>query len=177
MHRLHCLRTTARCASCGVALPAKDLPAHIASAAGSTAELITFVARGDASRIGEMLQHGSSARAVCDAGTGDTLIHCAARHGQISIVDLALRAGAGLNSANAAGETALHIACSRWPVRSVETNKEDPSAFVRYLLERGCDADARTLLGDTPMQIAQRRGFNDALLLLAKVGGALRPVR
>lgn len=173
MHRLHCLRNTARCPKCGVAFPAKDMEAHAAASAGGPDQACAAAAAGDCERLGVMRQHGADLRSA--GAAGDAPIHAAARAGQAAALDFLLSQGVSVNSPNARGETPLHIACDRW--RTGDAPSPEPARFVRLLLDRGCDVDARTLMGDTPMQIAQRRAFNDALLLLASVGGSLRPVR
>lgn len=172
MHLLHCTRHTAKCSACGVAFPVKDLPSHLAAAAGSPFDVNTAAASADLPRLTAMLQHGVDVHASCDETTGDAIIHVGARHGHKSVIDFALSAGESINAANSGGETALHIACSRW---RAGCDRLQCTSFVQYLLERGCDADARTVIGDTPIQVAQRCSFNDALLLLATVGGSLRP--
>ena len=174
MHHLHCMRNTARCVSCGAAFPAKDLAAHVAASTGGPEEACAAAAAGDSHRLSVMLQHGADLRAPA-AASGDAPIHAAARAGQAGALDFLLSCGVSINAPNALGETPLHLACARW--RAGDAPNPEPARFVRLLLDRGCDADARTLLGDTPIQIAQRRAFNDALLLLATVGGALRQVR
>lgn len=173
MHRLHCLRNTARCTFCGVAFPAKDLAAHSAASAGGPEQACAAATAGDIARLGVMRQHGADLRSA--GAAGDAPIHAAARAGQAATLDFLISQGVSVNSPNALGESPLHIACNRW--RAGDAPSPEPARFVRLLLDRGCDVDARTLLGDTPMQIAQRRAFNDALLLLAAVGGSLRPVR
>jgi hypothetical protein len=51
-----------------------------------------------------------------------------------------------------------------------------PAELVSFLLRSGGDADARTLLGDTPLQIAQRaRNAEVSLMLTAATGASLRP--
>ncbi len=47
---------------------------------------------------------------------------------------------------------------------------------VGFLLRRGCDVEARTVLGDTPIQVAQRCRNADVLLMLSSSGGGLRAV-
>lgn len=167
------MRNTTRCPACGLAMGAKDLAQHTSSFEGGPARACAAAAAGDIALLEAMRVHGANLRASCDSG--DSPIHAAARVGQTSALDFLLAQGVSINTPNTLGETPLHLACARW--RAGDPPSPEPARFVRLLLDRGCDADARTLLGDTPMQTAQRRAFNDAVLLLATVGGALRPVR
>jgi ankyrin repeat protein len=130
-----------------------------------------------------MFQHGADAAGVCNADTGDTLLHEAARSRQLAVLDLLLSRGVSVNAPNKAKETALHVACAAKAVASpaggsgAAVGKPDSVwDVVSFLVRRGCDVDARTALGDTPLQVAQRGANADVQLLLSQSGAALRPV-
>src|SRR5205823_9721507 len=96
---------------------------------------------GDAGKLREALDHGSSANAR-DARGNTPLMH-AAVYGDLSCMRLLLDRGAEANATNAAGATALMRA-------ALDDQK------VALLLERGADANVRSGLGNTALMLAAR---------------------
>jgi hypothetical protein len=237
MHRVHCARNTTKCGHCGKAVATRELDAHIAAEKGTAAAMVAAIAAGDALGVSAMLAHGAPLLGPCDASSGDTPLHVAARHRRIAILDLLLGKGCSVNVANTGGETPLHAACaSRDPTLAaaaaatisgagvgaggiaageagiVRSGSSRPGSaglgglgagsgapvlgtvgaaallgsggspadaltdVVGFLLRRGCDVEARTVLGDTPIQVAQRCRNADVLLMLSSSGGGLRAV-
>jgi len=189
MHRLHCARNVSRCGLCALALPARELDAHLAAARGSPAQLAGAAAAGNVAAVEGMLRHGLPAAALCDGGAAaddsgaanDTALHIAARHRRVAVMEVLLARGCPPNAPNASGETPLHAACSS---REPPGAHEGPAAaspppadplldVVALLVRAGGDAEAKNVLGDTPMQVAQRARNSDVLLLLSSSGGAL----
>ncbi|RYG40649.1 ankyrin repeat domain-containing protein, partial [archaeon] len=76
-------------------------------------------------------------------------------------------------SAAASSHSRARIALTRSTSAGVVT----PEEMVMHLVRSGCDVDARTRLGDTPLQILQRGNQVDLVVLLTSTGGSLRPVR
>jgi len=165
-HSLHCYRHTCRCPMCGVAVPAKERTSHVRDMRGDIVELAACTSRGDVERLREMLQHGADPCAeLTDAC--DTPLHLAARSARIKVIQLALSKGAFINASNRNGETALHLAVLDAGPAALEV--------VAYLLSQGADTAKATVLGDTPLQLAQRAKNHEAALMLSHSGGALRP--
>lgn len=192
MHKVHCARTTSKCGHCGTALSIKDIESHIQNEKGTIDALCTAIVQGDTNKVLRMVQHGLSVMNPCDLTNGDTPLHIAARNRRIQLMDLFLSRGSSINGTNKAGETPLHVVCASKeivnnidPVTSTSSNGNNnnlrpiPSDSlmdtVSFLLYRGCDVEAKTLLGDTPIQIAQRYKHIELLLLLSTNGGTLRP--
>jgi hypothetical protein len=176
MHKLHCSRNMSKCGFCGKALPAREVEGHVAAARGSAAALVAAAAGGDVAAVAAMLTHGAAAGAACDAATGDTPLHIAARARRVGVADALLARGVSVNVANAGGETPLHAACGSRD-SGVAADADSLADMVGFLVRRGCDVEARTALGDTPLHVAQRARNVDVMLLLTASGGALRPVR
>lgn len=101
---------------------------------------------------------------------GETPLHLAAagatdgESGPSPAVRLLVELGAGLNTLNLRGESALLMLCRRGIAQT-----------AKYLVELRADTDVRTNLGDTPLQIAQRSGHQETVLALVSAGAALRP--
>jgi len=72
----------------------------------------------------------------------------------IDVIGRLLAAGAGINDASAAGDTALHGAAGR-----------DSEAVIRFLVSKGADLTATDKQGRTPLDVALGRGGK------VKVGG------
>jgi hypothetical protein len=208
MHKIHCARTISKCKHCGRAMSSREVEGHVAASRGTASGLVAAIAAGDVPAIETMLQHGASSTVPCDGTSGDTPLHIAARYRRVGVLDYLLSRGASINAGNAAGETALHVACAsrddvvhaaaataaaaaaaaaagagggpadaRASPVPVVCAADDLADLVAFLVRRGCDVEARTVLGDTPMQVAQRAKNLDVLLLLSSSGAGLRPVR
>ena len=92
------------------------------------------------------------------AGTGETAFMGAVACECFDLADTLLKRGANINTANDAGQTALH--------RAVSDPDNTQSEAVRYLLRRGADTKRRDKNGDTALTLAKRNGFTDAVALL-----------
>lgn len=91
-----------------------------------------------------LLEKGASAK------TGNwsrlTPLHLEAANGDVIIMRTLLEHGLAIDETNTYGETALHRAC--------QGRSEGCYAIVELLLEKGANADARTLTRITPLHVA-----------------------
>ena len=109
------------------------------------------VARGDLASLHALLSgltRGTSRAAQLDARHDtekqDTLLTCAARHGQAEAARLLLEGGASVGATTGGGASALYIAC-----------QEGQIECVRLLLEAGAATDQADAEGCTPLYIAR----------------------
>jgi ankyrin repeat protein len=97
---------------------------------------------------------------VCDAD-GDTPLHCAAIAGRLEVARLLLlKLDIEVNSWNNEGATPLHLAS--------EGYWEGNPDIVRLLLDRGADAQARNLSGQTASEIARGPNRQEIVQLLTQ---------
>merc|ERR1712176_1064106 len=149
-----------------------------------------------------MEEHGIDVSAVVHPQTRDTVLHVAARLGDVDLIGLFISLGVDeVNPVNEQGETPLHLAAEGAEVPGAElpavkllvelganlniTNGKGDSPLMlvcrrgaaqtaKYLVDQRADAEACTKLGDTPLQIAQRLGFQETVLALCTAGASLR---
>ncbi|XP_075216189.1 uncharacterized protein LOC142321739 isoform X3 [Lycorma delicatula] len=86
----------------------------------------------------------------------------AARAGQLDKVLELLQSGVGINTANANGLNALHLAA-----------KDGHIEIVKELLERGCSVDAATKKGNTALHIAALAGQEEVARILVELGAGV----
>ena len=100
---------------------------------------------------------GAGARSDARSAAGDTAMHCAAREGVFSIVELLLASGTAkteaLNAANLEGETPLHLAMA--------ASSASHAAIARLLLGNGAYAFGRTRSGETVLHACAREGNHE----------------
>jgi len=88
-----------------------------------------------------LVDHGADVNAV-SAKLGSSVIHFAAENGSIEMLDFLLSKSVNLHAKNvSSGATALHHA--------IMTRRHD---LVRRLIALGFDINAKTLMGDSPLQ-------------------------
>jgi ankyrin repeat protein len=121
-------------------------------------------ARGDLARAEEILARHPERIERRDKGR-QTPLHIAAWEGRAEMIALLLRHGADVHAkwdlvaSGDGGWTALHIA-ARGDVRPVEV-----------LLAGGADINVKSEAGETPLDVAVRRGKKDTAALLRERGG------
>jgi ankyrin repeat protein len=92
-------------------------------------------------------------------GDGTTALHWAANLDNLTLADLLIRAGAGVDTANDLGYTPLHLACM---------NRSE--AMVEHLLEAKANANAALLNGETVLMTCARTGDVKAVKMLLAHG-------
>ena len=97
--------------------------------------------------------------------TGLTLLHCAAKYGDLGVldtgpIDLLIAAGVDVNIRDDYGETPLHNAV--WQIYD---------ARAKYLLNHGADVNAKNNNGETPLATARLFGSKKMMKLLREFGG------
>lgn len=193
MHSMHCARNIARCPHCAKTVPTRDLTAHIATERGTIEQARLAVETGLITFLQSALQHGADPLCMLNAANGDAWLHVAVRSLQVSTVRLlcsnlaevpagtsnspeltdlptSTKVSALCNGINSGGETPLHVLCSCKPSGEGEVRHTNESAILdiaRVLLAAGVSLENRTVLGDTPLRLAQRNGLHDLAVLLA----------
>lgn len=94
---------------------------------------------------------------IKDPENYNSLLHIASKIGNTEMVYLILATGIDINYQNKFGETALHYVCSK----SKDIN------ILQILITKGGNPDISNNLGDSPVSIAQRNGFHDAMIYFA----------
>ena len=107
-----------------------------------------------------LLQHGAR-HDLCDS-KGIEPLHLASRHGSLKVARLLIDAGASVEAAD-------H---KRYrPIHHLAQNCDDPY-FTLYLVDLGCDLEARTSQGYTALQLACTAGNNRVLEVLLHHGAS-----
>ena len=88
---------------------------------------------------------------------GKTALHCAAKAGFLSVIDLLIEKGATIDAPDNNGETALFEA-----IRSTIKDGEKQRAAIEALLVKGANPNFKNGKGLTPLQIAKRMRRADA---------------
>ena len=88
---------------------------------------------------------------------GKTALHCAAKAGFLTVIDLLIKKGAAIDAPDNNGETALFEA-----IRSTIKDGEKQRAAIEALLVKGADPNLKNGKGLTPLRLAQRMRRTDA---------------
>ena len=88
---------------------------------------------------------------------GKTALHCAAKAGFLTVIDLLIEKGATIDAPDNNGETALFEA-----IRSTIKDGEKQRAAIEALLVKGANPNLKNEKGLTPLQVAQRMRRTDA---------------
>ena len=99
------------------------------------------------------------------AGDGGTALHWAAYHANQEAVELLLRSGAAVDSANALGVTPLWVAA-----------EQGNTAVLAKLLAAGADPNLTPPTGGTSLMVAVRNGDTTAVKLLLEKGAHVNAV-
>jgi hypothetical protein len=100
---------------------------------------------------------------------GDTALHVAAAAYQKRIVELLIKAGAGVHATNRFGYNPLHAAAAGNP-GSLRWNPAKQSDSIRILIKAGADPNSTDKRGVTPMHIAVRTRCSLAVKTLLECG-------
>lgn len=121
----------------------------------AAAPLADAVERRDADAVHMLMRDADVNAAQVD---GMTALHWAARHDDVGLASVLVRAGAKVSAENRYGVTALSLAC-----------QNGNAAMVSLLLEAGADANRALRGGETPLMTAARTGRVEVVkALLAK---------
>ena len=88
---------------------------------------------------------------------GKTALHCAAKAGFLTVIDLLIEKGATIDAPDNNGETALFET-----IRSTIKDGEKQRAAIEALLIKGANPNLKNAKGLTPLQVAQRMRRSDA---------------
>ncbi|KAJ3112139.1 hypothetical protein HDU96_004907 [Phlyctochytrium bullatum] len=105
-----------------------------------------------------LLSHGADVHRR-DAG-GRTALHSAS---SAESARLLIEAGAAVDARDDRGWTPLHCACDRVCIRGFEGVWRNVVGFSKLLLEHGCDVNALTHEGHTPLDLVQEGGSSQEL--------------
>lgn len=194
-HSVYCYRNNYRCNACGEVISIRNKESH-AQHWTDPARLIDATARRDVETVRNMAEHGVNFSAASHPRTGDTVLHVAAKLGDVELISFFMGYGVDTDPLNQQGETPLHLAAEGSDLPAVRllvelganlnvtsTKGDTPLMLVcrrgvaqaaKYLVEMRADTSARTELGDTPLQIAQRHGHQETVLALCQAGAPLR---
>mmetsp|Transcript_65400 Transcript_65400/g.156391 ORF Transcript_65400/g.156391 Transcript_65400/m.156391 type:complete len:404 (-) Transcript_65400:109-1320(-) len=194
-HNTHCYRNNYRCEVCDEVLSVRDKEAHLQEWT-DPAKLIDAAGRGDRAILQAMAGHGADFTEAIHPATQDSVLHAAARLGDLELITFFMGYGVEVDPVNAQGDTPLHLAADGFHPRVVrllaelgaDLNKpnsqgESPlmltcrrgcAAAAKQLVEMRADTEARTKLGDTPLQVAQRHGHHETVIALGTAGAPLR---
>lgn len=197
-HSIHCYRNTFRCTHCDEILSCKDREEHMKYWTDPE-RLFAAADKSDAETLQMMEKHGADLAEVRDTETGNTVLHIAARKGNIDMISFSMGRGVDINPVNKSGASPLHLAVEKSgslpAVRllvelGAELNlctasgdtplilccrRKDGAEVAKYLMEMKADPEISTSLGDTALQIAQRLGHHDTVMAMSLKGANLRP--
>lgn len=120
-------------------------------------QIFTAVARGDLSFLEEFLE-GRDVNSIKQGS--DSLLHVAAEHGQLSIIEFLLQSGAKLDTRDEQGCTALHRAALK-----------GQTTAVMALLTAGSDIYTCDNASKTPLHLATQNGHQDIVQTLVEEEG------
>jgi hypothetical protein len=125
-----------------------------------TSQMWDAATAGNVSEVRNMIVEGANVSWRNPDWRLATALHKAAEHGHLEVAQELVRAGAHVTQTNQLGWTALHYACF------ANSNIH----LVRYLLERGADANAATESGYTPLHMCAFKGNYHGMQALLKEG-------
>ncbi|MFG6430273.1 ankyrin repeat domain-containing protein [Roseateles sp. LYH14W] len=105
--------------------------------------------------VGLLLEHGAMLHVP---GQEEPVLHGAVRHGTVQVVQRLLIAGASPNEVDDMMQTPLHVAAE----------SDDCVPVLQLLLGAGAQTSLRCSFGDTPLDLALRRGSSRCAEILAK---------
>ncbi|XP_017544099.1 CARD- and ANK-containing Inflammasome Adaptor Protein [Pygocentrus nattereri] len=115
--------------------------------------ILKAVSTGDVSLLRELLK-GTN---INNRSSSDTLLHTAAQHGQVQVINFLLRHGAKLDQRDHQGRTALH--------RAAEAGH---TAAAVTLVRAGEDIHAKDKASKTPQHLAAQNGHEDTVRALVE---------
>lgn len=121
------------------------------------------VCRGHISTANLLLDHGAPLRMAYEESPDErsqSLIHAAASHGQLALVQRAVAMGTSVSKAIWNDNTPLHCAVMSW----------DSKPVIDYLLSAGAELDAVDVKGKDPLLLACTAGNFSIALVLLKAG-------
>ena len=134
--------------------------------------MLVYVCRGDNGEHPEEILRLLELGADIDVRNykGKTPLHCAAKAGFLSVIDLLIEKGATIDAPDNSGETALFEA-----IRSTIKDGEKQRAAIEALLVKGADLNFKNGKGLTPLKVAQRMRRADAgrIVELLQLSGAV----
>lgn len=200
-HTVYCTRNYFHCSACDTVVALSDRDSHRDEWIDPE-RLIVACADRDVETMRIMAEHGLEFSGAQGGEFRDTVMHVAARLGDVELVSFFMGYGVDVDPTNGPGDTPLHLAAESAPggealtvtvrllvelgadLNVLNSRGESPLMLccrrdggahtARYLLEMRADAEACTRLGDTPLQIAQRLGHQDTVMALATAGAPLR---
>ena len=132
--------------------------------------MLVYVCRGDNGEHPDEIRRLLALGADIDVRNykGKTGLHCAAKAGFLTVINLLIEKGATIDAPDNNGETPLFEA-----IRSTIKDGEKQRAAIEALLVKGADPNVKNRKEQTPLQIAQRMRRADAgkiVALLRKYG-------
>lgn len=195
-HSVFCYRNNYRCSACEEVIALKDKESHVEEWTNGL-RLLQATSQRDLETVQGMAAHGADFTVISHPETKDSVLHVAAKIGDVELISFFMGFGVEVDPLNLQGDTPLHIAAEAAEVPALKLlvelganlnvsngRGETPLMLVcrrgsaqaaKFLLEMKADAEACTKLGDTALQIAQRLGFQETVLALATAGVSLRP--
>ena len=120
-------------------------------------QLIEASRVGDLDKVRNLLDRKVDANAVDN--TKWTPLHFASSYGHTAVVDLLIKAGAGVHAVNNGGQTALHCA-----------SQKGHTAVVDLLIKAGAGLNEEDVFDETPLHCASQKGHAAVVDLLIKAG-------
>ena len=132
--------------------------ALLLAAAPSKESIFDAAGSDDVATVRALLEQGADVNAA--QGDGMTVLHRAARTGNLDMAELLIGAGANLEARTRLGEhTPLHVASA-----------SGRAGVVSVLVAAGASVNARTTTGATPLHFAAASGSADAVAALLSAG-------
>lgn len=126
--------------------------------------MLVYVCRGDNGEHPDEIRRLLALGADIDVRNykGKTGLHCAAKAGFLTVINLLIEKGATIDAPDNNGETALFEA-----IRSTIKDGEKQRAAIEALLAKGADPNVKNGKGQTPLQVAKRMRRADAGKIVA----------